>query len=97
MNHLESRLGGEPLGLLVEHDEARLAVGSVTFDEVDDLLVTEEVVTDLLHGGELARVTLAGDEHPGVSALVRVEVRDVVEVLHPAVEPQRLNAVGEMK
>ena len=51
----------------------------------------EQVVADVLDRLELAaRCRSAGHEHVRVAAVERVEVGDVVEVAHPAVDPEQV-------
>ncbi len=102
----ESEAGflGQPLGLLVEHQERRQATGpavgpvrvppgwrrSSRVDEVADLLVADEVVHDLLDRLEGARLPLLRDDDVRMAAIEAVVVVDVPEVPDPAVDAQQV-------
>ena len=88
--HLEAELAGELLGLLVEHQERGLAPRATPADEVRDLLVSQQVVADLLDRAELARPLLAGHEDVRMGSVERVVVVQELEVAHPPVDPEQV-------
>ena len=90
---LESELPRQALGLLVEHEERRLAA-PLGRDVVDDLLVPEQVVADVLDRLEGPGRPLPRHEHVGVVAVERVVVVDESEVSDPAIDPEEVERRG---
>ena len=84
------------LGLLVEehHRDHRAGPGRRTprLDEALNLGVAQQVIVDLLGAVEL-HIGLAGrGEHPGVRAVPRVVVDDVLETADPPIDAQQVEA-----
>ena len=90
MHDLKTGLVSERLGLLVEHDETGLAAGSLPGDELKYLGIGEKVIAHVPHRPEIDTVAPPGHEHARMHALERVEVREVIEVPHPAVNSQQV-------
>src|SRR6476469_8116811 len=80
VHDLEPRLAREGLGLLVKHDEAGLATGPSSRDELECFGITQEVVAHIPHGPEINAVAPPGHEHARMCTLKRVKVRQVEEV-----------------
>ncbi len=93
-HHFESELGGELLGLLVEHQERSLAPRPAAAHVIDDLLVTQEVVADLFDGRELASAPLLGHEHVRMEPVERVVIVDESEVAHPPIDAEQVERRG---
>jgi hypothetical protein len=90
---LESELPRQVLGLLIEHEERRLAA-PLGRDVVDDLLVPEQVVADVLDRLEGPGRPLTRHEHVGVVAVERVVIVDESEVPYPAIDPEEVERRG---
>ena len=92
--HIEAGLGRAGLGLFVEEHEHRLAAGPARAHQLEHLPVAEQVVADLLDRVELPVGTVPRDDHARVAALERVEVVDVEEVAHPAIDAEQVEGGG---
>src|SRR5262245_6788421 len=87
--NLLSELACNILGLLIEHDEQELA-GTALLQVCTHLLVTQEVVVDVLDGPKLMGTMFARDGDLGMRAIEAVEVVDVIKVVDPTAKTQEV-------
>jgi hypothetical protein len=85
-----AELTADLLGLLVEEDHHHHRCAAPSLQVRLHLPVAQQVVVDLLTGVELDVRPVHGREHPGVGAVPRVVVDDVVEVPHPPVDAEQV-------
>ena len=90
MRHPQPDLGGQLLGLGVEHHERRQPARPVRADQAADLRVAEQVVADVLDRLELGRTPVGRHEDIRMPAVERVVVADVAEAAHPPVDAEQV-------
>src|SRR5690606_13305772 len=91
---LAAQLLRQTLGLLVEHQEDEFGLATPAPDEVDDLLVLEKVVVDVLDRLKLRMRLFGRAEDVRMAAVIAVDVADVLEVLAPFVDAQKIEVGG---
>ena len=83
-------VGGQRLGLLVEHDEGDEPAWPARAHQAADFRMPQQVVADLFDRLELRRTPIGRDEDVRVAALEGVVVAYVPEVAYPAVDAEQV-------
>src|SRR5262249_4013069 len=76
-------------GLLIEHDEQELP-GAALLQVCADLLVTQEVIVDVLNGSKLMGTVFAWDGDLRMRAIEAIEVVDVIKLVDPSAKTQEV-------